>query len=357
MPNKEREAEGLLLHAFTEVSNVNAARQQVTVALGRVMNATIAHLRELNGFLRKEQELQYMHGAADTVRNMLALQQHYAWKNPLIPYFKKQQNSVFRNYEVVGEKEWFESEFFIDYVHRVAKLVDGLCLTGPSSGPRFWLVGFGHPKKNFFKRADFQFLKSIAPTMQRGLAHLDMWEALKFDADAIQEGTAEALAVLRAEGSGRLALATATRPAREALALDSAPASRNKHVQDFLALAARAAGTVSDDIVWQARDGRRYALTAQSRTNDAGSSALVVRLRPIAPQATRDEDRSLARKAGLTEREASVFALVATGLGNREIARSLSVSPHTVNAHVQNLFAKLGVTNRVEAINAVRHRA
>src|SRR5450759_1872741 len=114
MLNKEREAAGVLLHAFTEMSDVNSARQHVTIALGRVLNATIAQLREMNGFLRKEPVvLRYIHGATDAVRNMLATQQHYAWKNPLIPHFKKQQNSVFRDYEVVGEKEWFESEFYI----------------------------------------------------------------------------------------------------------------------------------------------------------------------------------------------------------------------------------------------------
>ncbi|HLX60007.1 MAG TPA: LuxR C-terminal-related transcriptional regulator [Planctomycetota bacterium] len=351
--NRNEQIAGVLLDAFTH-SDINAARQQLTAGLGRLMNATVAHLREMNAYLRKEPELQYFSGATDSVRNMLAMQQYYAWKNPLIPHLKKQQNSVFRNYEVVGEKAWFESEFYIDYLYAAAKLTDCVALFGPSSAQRFWAIGFGHPKKGFFKRDDFRFLHSIAPAMQRGLACLDRWEALKFDADALEEGTAEALAVLRVEGSGRLALATATRPARQALGIDTVPISRNKHAQEFIALAARAIGAVGENIVWQAHDGRRFGLNAQRRTNAAGSSVLVVRLLPIGVQIARDEDRALARKAGLTEREASVFALIATGLGNREIAQKLGVSPHTVNAHIQNLFGKLGASNRVEAINAVR---
>ena len=55
----------------------------------------------------------------------------------------------------------------------------------------------------------------------------------------------------------------------------------------------------------------------------------------------------------LTQREREVWALVARGLSNREIARRLSLSDNTVKFHVQHLFHKLGVKNRTEA--ALRH--
>ena len=52
---------------------------------------------------------------------------------------------------------------------------------------------------------------------------------------------------------------------------------------------------------------------------------------------------------GLTGRELEVLRLIAAGKRNREIARDLVVSEHTVARHIQNIFAKLGVTSRTAA--------
>jgi DNA-binding CsgD family transcriptional regulator/tetratricopeptide (TPR) repeat protein len=52
----------------------------------------------------------------------------------------------------------------------------------------------------------------------------------------------------------------------------------------------------------------------------------------------------------LSAREREVLAQVAAGKTNREIARDLTISQHTVGRHLENVFAKLGVTNRAAAI-------
>ncbi len=57
----------------------------------------------------------------------------------------------------------------------------------------------------------------------------------------------------------------------------------------------------------------------------------------------------------LTARELQVLAMVARGLRNRMIAAELSLSEHTVKAHLHNIIGKLGVRNRAEA--AARFRA
>lgn len=52
----------------------------------------------------------------------------------------------------------------------------------------------------------------------------------------------------------------------------------------------------------------------------------------------------------LTEREREVLALITQGMNNREIADRLTISRSTVKNHVSNIFSKLNVSNRAEAV-------
>lgn len=52
---------------------------------------------------------------------------------------------------------------------------------------------------------------------------------------------------------------------------------------------------------------------------------------------------------GLTERELEILRLVGKGLTNKEIGRKLFISDRTVQAHLSNIFSKLGVGSRTEA--------
>jgi len=67
------------------------------------------------------------------------------------------------------------------------------------------------------------------------------------------------------------------------------------------------------------------------------------------------ERNEAARKAlGLTDREFEVLERLAAGDANKEIARALDISPNTIKTHIANLFQKLEVERRTQAIQKAR---
>jgi NarL family two-component system response regulator YdfI len=53
----------------------------------------------------------------------------------------------------------------------------------------------------------------------------------------------------------------------------------------------------------------------------------------------------------LTPRESEVLQMLASGLGNKEIAAKLGISEHTVKFHVASILGKLGAASRTEAVS------
>ncbi|MFC5181369.1 helix-turn-helix transcriptional regulator [Actinomadura harenae] len=110
-----------------------------------------------------------------------------------------------------------------------------------------------------------------------------------------------------------------------------------------------------------AADEWRAAVTAAERL---GACPLLRVLRDLGSRARLSDDRSRqdgggghdrGPLSGLTSREREVLKLVATGMGNKEIAATLFISPKTASVHVSNILAKLNVTSRTQAA-ALAHR-
>jgi two-component system, NarL family, response regulator LiaR len=74
----------------------------------------------------------------------------------------------------------------------------------------------------------------------------------------------------------------------------------------------------------------------------------------LSPEATQVLAQSVAQPQihgeQLTERERDVLKCIAEGLNNNEIAEQLVVSLGTVKFHISNIFHKLGIDSRVEAV-------
>lgn len=78
----------------------------------------------------------------------------------------------------------------------------------------------------------------------------------------------------------------------------------------------------------------------------------------LMPTQIRPAEVNFSGSAPLTDREQQVLRLLADGASNKEIARQLTLSVHTVERHIANIYSKIGVRNRAEAtayaLNAAR---
>ncbi|HWG02776.1 MAG TPA: LuxR C-terminal-related transcriptional regulator [Trebonia sp.] len=98
----------------------------------------------------------------------------------------------------------------------------------------------------------------------------------------------------------------------------------------FAALRAQGAAQPLDQVVAAAIGDADELMRGQATAVPRGGAS------PVGPQ------------AGLTGREQEIAALVASGLSNRDIAAKLVISKRTVDAHVEHIFAKLGISSRVQ---------
>lgn len=75
----------------------------------------------------------------------------------------------------------------------------------------------------------------------------------------------------------------------------------------------------------------------------------------VFPDGRNESLSAFARSSNLTDREEEVMRFVAEGRTNREISTTLYISESTVKKHVNTLFRKLGVENRVQLMRLVLH--
>jgi DNA-binding CsgD family transcriptional regulator len=72
-----------------------------------------------------------------------------------------------------------------------------------------------------------------------------------------------------------------------------------------------------------------------------------------APAAFERNDAAI-RSLGLTPRECEILELLASGASNKELARTLHISPNTVKTHVARVYEKLEVEKRMQAVEKAR---
>jgi LuxR family maltose regulon positive regulatory protein len=68
----------------------------------------------------------------------------------------------------------------------------------------------------------------------------------------------------------------------------------------------------------------------------------------------REESVALAIAASITPREQHMLRLLGASLSNQEIAEQCSIAPSTVKTHLENIYRKLGVNSRTQAVEQAR---
>lgn len=208
------------------------------------------------------------------------------------------------------------------------------------------------------KSASWVSFEFLAPALYRALVNLEFWEARNQALNELLGESNASIAIIQF-CNGRARLIAATRPAARLLGLKDHSSHRNLFLQELLGLFPKLVDGACTPVVWKAHDGMQYVLNAIRKNDGAGDHFRLgfqpaVAL-PFTPAKTEDAARlHAAVQAGLSRREGHVLVLLAHGLGNREIARELRLAAPTVAAHLRNIYQKLHVSNRVEAIQAVR---
>jgi DNA-binding CsgD family transcriptional regulator/tetratricopeptide (TPR) repeat protein len=128
------------------------------------------------------------------------------------------------------------------------------------------------------------------------------------------------------------------------LALADACAAPYERALSLLAFAElrRAAG--------DARDALALLDEVRAICTPLGAAPMLARVAALAGTLGTETKRASTYPAGLSAREVEVLRLVADGLTNAQVAERLFISPHTINAHLTTIYAKLAVPSRAAAI-------
>lgn len=115
-----------------------------------------------------------------------------------------------------------------------------------------------------------------------------------------------------------------------------------------------------EDIVWLLREA--YQIILNGCSVDAEAESMRGYVERLLRASGTDLSHTLRRVSDnrpvepLTEREREILAFLANGVSNKEMARRLFVSENTVKFHLKNIYSKLSVGNRLQAISSARQQ-
>ncbi|BBI34915.1 LuxR C-terminal-related transcriptional regulator [Cohnella abietis] len=93
-----------------------------------------------------------------------------------------------------------------------------------------------------------------------------------------------------------------------------------------------------------------YLVSQQDKPLSISPSVSLAYVRKLLLELNVAPNEGLIPKEMLTEKEATVLLLIASGLSNKEIASDMNITGETVKSHIKNVYRKLKVSNRVQVI-------
>ena len=97
------------------------------------------------------------------------------------------------------------------------------------------------------------------------------------------------------------------------------------------------------------KDVEKFSLKESIRAVSRGQAVLAPQVAGQIIDRVRKGGETVERPAGLNASQLAILRLISRGHSNREIAADVHLSENTVKTHIQEIFRKLGVRNRVEA--------
>jgi DNA-binding CsgD family transcriptional regulator len=258
-------------------------------------------------------------------------------QNPLAAHFQRTgEERALRMSDFISSRKLHELDLY-DLVYRHIATEYQLAFTVPVRG---LLVGvtvsrdghdFSDPELDLFEAA-----RHIALSVHRNLDDRARLDVIVRGLDEIEDGP---LAVLLVEASGRFS------PAH----------SRAERLLSELSVEQAVIEALSAWAVVQR--GRGPLAVSEPLTMPIAGGELLARyihgspgnLDAVAVRLTRVPEPRALRTLGLTRRQSEVLHLLWRGSTNADIARSLSISEHTVRHHLEDIYRQLGVRSRLAA--------
>lgn len=272
-------------------------------------------------------------------------------QNPLVTMYQRTRDGrPYKWSDVISRRELHRTELYqAAYALMNVEFQIAFCLPAP---PELIIAFALNRSSRDFSERDRRLLNLVRSPMIQAYRTVERYAALVERLAAVERGlerNGAGVAMLEPSGD-RLEVAYASGEAARTLGLDGSGPVRPERLptalRDWLRdLDPRAGGAgLVPPLVLTGPDGTQSAIRfLPARQPD---SADVLLVEPAAELVS----ASTLRAAGLTAREAEVLGLVALGDTNPQIAAKLTLSPRTVQKHLEHIYAKLGARSRTQAL-------
>lgn len=341
-----------LIEAFTKLQHPDSALKEIVCSLTRLVQARVGHIVDVKRTLETSTLHDISFGTDIDTKDFAVTNARLFSQNPVLPILPKVSITAFAQVDVVGSFEWKKSEYYNEFM-RPFDLNDAF-IVFPRRRQRTarYGLGFGHSAGNGFGKTGLRRAQEIETILWHGFECLEKWRAIASDVSLLRLGVEHStgpLLVIR----GRRIVAC-SRPAEELLGINSVAGSRNIVIQDIVdaVVSARQHGALSATI--SRGPGRELHLEMRDVLDAVYGRGTIVHVSVPSERSKSGDIYASAVELGLTSTQAAVLTALANGLCVPKIGRMMGARPNTVRVHIQRIYSRLNVSNRIEAVNCLR---